>query len=84
MTTTYSIDMENNAEAWWDAFCEAFPPMKDGDQKLWEACRELYEETTVTLHDPDLITRFDAFVTGLPGWADGPEHAKEALVANAE
>lgn len=79
---TYRVDDENNAEVWWEAFRRYAPHLKD--EELRQSCRELERRGEVTLHDPRLIEAFDGFVTGLPGWEDGPEHARTALVAQAE
>jgi hypothetical protein len=86
MTTqvTYRVDDENNAEQWWEAFRVAYPELHETDPELYAACCELERHDEVVLHDPRLIEAFDAFVTGLPGWEDGPEYARAALVAVAE
>jgi hypothetical protein len=64
-TIHFRADMENNADAFWTALDEAFPAIAD-------ALRD-QDEARLT---PDEW----AAVQALPGFADGPEHAKEALM----
>ena len=81
---TYRADAENNAETWWDAFRIAYPTLRRSYPELYVFCRELDRDGEMTLHDPCLIERFDAFAMDLPGWNIGPDHAPTALIATAE
>lgn len=72
-------DEENNAETWWDTMRAALPQLQKTDPEVADALRRLEKDGEVELTDPALIGRFDAIVTGLAGWADGPAHAREAL-----
>jgi len=80
---TYAADDENNADVWWTEFRTRYVYFPR-DSELSKACQELDKNGSVTLHDPQLIERFDAFVTGLPGWEDGPTYAPTALISTAE
>jgi hypothetical protein len=82
---TYRADDENNAETFWEALrAGPYPKKVQDDPELLNALNELIRRGEVTMHDGRLIEAFDAFVTSLPGWEDGPEYAKTALIAHAE
>lgn len=84
MTTSVTaiVDQENNAEQFWDAFRSAVESL-DRDSELAHNCRKLLKSDSVELTDAIAIHQFDDFVTSLPGWSDGPAHAKAAIVFQA-
>ncbi len=71
------IDYENNAEEWWHAACgrEDVPPelipLLDGGGP---------DEIEVPANR---IAALLAWCESTPGWADGPEHARTALLFDA-
>ncbi len=85
MTTSVAVraDQENNAEVWWDAFRAMLPALSEADPELYDLCRTLNRSGEVEITDPAAIERFDKFVSDLPGWLDGPAHARAALTFHA-
>ena len=70
-------DEENNAETWWEALRSTDP----GDPTLRGLRSALLDEGTVEVPFNDSIARgFEDYLTGLPGWNDGPEHAPNPLL----
>lgn len=68
-----AIDYENNAERWWDAVREAADVPAD--------LHPLIHGTTDRVEVPaDRIGALRQWCASLPGWADGPAHARHALV----
>ena len=64
-TVSVRIDEENNAEEWWDALRD----LDRGSRALEKAI------------DSGRVTRAQlATLKALPGWADGPEFARTALI----
>jgi len=78
-SVTARVDFENNAEKFWDAFRDQVATL-DRDSELATNCREILKRDEVELLDADAIQQFDDFVTGLPGWDNGPEHAKNPII----
>jgi hypothetical protein len=76
---TYRVDYQNSAFAWWDAFRAALPALRDADPEVFELCRRIERLGEVSIPDPAAARRFAAFVTGLPGFQDGPRYARSAL-----
>jgi len=74
------VDHENKAETWWDAFHRAWPKLQEGDPELFSICERLSADQHVEICDPATIQRFVDFAENLPGFADGPEYAKKALI----
>lgn len=62
------VDHENNAETWWDALREREPAL----------AARLGDSDTLEI-TADELARLQA----LPGWADGPAHARTALIVEA-
>jgi hypothetical protein len=61
----FTVDYENNAETFWAAIKSQLPAL----------AAKFVESDSVELTDDEA-----AAVKALPGWADGPEHAKTALI----
>jgi hypothetical protein len=73
MSTTIKVDYENNSKAWWGATWEA-----DTCKAIPDSCRPIVTELgcdDVTVPDEDAAA-FRAWAETLPGWSDGPEHAR--------
>ena len=70
---TVKIDDENAAEEFWHWV--QFNEMPSEWQQIFD--RLVDEPVTVS---PSVGTRFKACVAGIPGWADGPSYAREALI----
>lgn len=74
--TRIVYDLENNAEIFFQALQDTpipdeFVEIIDGlDQHL----------ATGVCVEPALAQRFEAWVSELPGYADGPEHARTAIL----
>lgn len=79
---TITVDYENNAPAWWGAI--PFAPGAD-PEVLPATCQALFEmgtdEITVSAED---AAAFRAWAEKLPGWDDGPEHAKHPFTFQEE
>lgn len=84
MTTSViaRVDFENNAEEFWAAFREQVETL-DQYGELAATCYSLLRCNEVELTDANAVSEFDAFVTKLPGWESGPEHARTAIVFEA-
>jgi hypothetical protein len=80
---TVKVDSENNAEAWWDAMRESLPALERNDPEVAGLLSVLERHGEVEISDPATIERFDSFVHSLPGFSDGPEYAREALIFEA-
>jgi len=82
---TYITDFENNSEVWWDALRDKLATITDSTQNnLFCALKELQQCGQVTLCGASEIEEFNNFVTSLPGWDDGPEYARTALIAQVD
>lgn len=68
-TVLVSIDYENNAETWWRTVGYRFPRVFRMLSK-WDARRG------ATRLPVDVVRNLES----LPGWSDGPAHAKTPLV----
>jgi hypothetical protein len=75
--TRISIDWENNAETWWDAAREAASTAPDVIRPLLGG----RNVSDVSVSASDLPTVL-AWCSSLPGWEDGPAHARRPLVWN--
>ena len=74
------VDQENSAERFWD---EINDRAEKGDQ-LAQRLAEMDLTDPLYLED-DEAEELWAYAQQVPGWADGPEHAREALlVQNAQ
>lgn len=80
-SVTVRADSENNAEAFWDSLRAVVAVMEQGE--LRSKCLLLMANGWVDLTDAPIIEQFDALVHSLAGFADGPEHAREALIFQA-
>lgn len=79
-SVTVRADMENNADEFWAAFRDATAALRETDPELADLGRELLRRGEVEITDPAAVERFDALVHGLPGFATGPGHAREAIL----
>jgi hypothetical protein len=81
MTTTVTarVDFENNAEEFWTEFRNRVESL-DRDSELAANCRKILKSDEVELMDASAIEEFDTFVTAIPGFGDGPQHAKTAIL----
>lgn len=79
---TLKVDYENNAEEWWDAArtaVEAGDTSQGADvfRRLDRDNRSLDEGVFVLA---DELAAFNAWAEALPGYDDGPEHARRPYV----
>ncbi|NJM54595.1 MAG: hypothetical protein HC841_00490 [Verrucomicrobiae bacterium] len=79
-TTRISADHENNAEAWWENAREAFVA-SDWSTEIGQLLHGREHHATVSSDEAD---RFEAWCESLDGFADGPAHAREALIFSPE
>lgn len=77
------VDSENNAEQFWDEFMTRVASL-DSSSELAANCRKILKSDEVELLDASAIEEFDSFVHSIPGFADGPEYAREAILFQAE
>lgn len=84
MTTkiTARVDHENNAEDFWDEFNSRVESL-DPDTELAHNCRQLLRADEVELLDATAIEQFDCFVSAIPGFCNGPDHARTAILYQA-
>lgn len=75
-------DAENNAEEWWDAMRAAVRGGKTGlslaARKVVRALDAGYGKGVET--NRAVADEVREWASGLPGWATGPEYAREALL----
>lgn len=73
MATRLQWDMENNAEEWADA-------ARDRIEEFPAETHALVMGQDRVLVTPEVADRFMALASTLPGWADGPAYAREAIL----
>jgi hypothetical protein len=78
--TRIVVDQENSAEEWWDAAREAVADATD-------AVADLFARIDAAAGDPAGVccrsqdaAALVAWASELPGWDDGPEHARTPLL----
>ena len=73
------VNTENNAEIWWDAARDAIDQFPKSTQDFIKS--NLTNEVIVSEEDADA---FIGVAESLPGWDDGPEFAKEAILRHVD
>ena len=73
--TQIMVDWENPAEEFWHWVQWNEMPAE------WQQIFDRLVDEPVIVSD-SVGARFEAFVAGIPGWAVGPSHAREALIFN--
>lgn len=75
-----AVHYENNAEAWWRA-ARGNPRPASCPASCWPLLAGFAgtEQVTVTAED---AAAFRAWASSLPGWSDGPAHAREPFTFN--
>lgn len=80
-SVTVSVDMENNAEVFWDWLRSWMTDEhRRQDPEVYQLLSTLIDTGSVEITDPEAIQRFSNLVESMPGYSDGPEHARTALV----
>jgi len=79
MATIARVDHEYAAEAFWSRFHERAGTLFRGTE-LHTHCVELMERDEVTLQSEAAATDLLAFCRAIPGYSDGPEYAREAVI----
>jgi hypothetical protein len=76
---TIKVDHENNATIWW---CAALArPASEIPKSTHRLMHPAFSEVTVTAED---AAAFRAWAEKLPGWSDGPEHARHPFTFHEE
>ena len=78
MATIARVDYEYNAVPFWDSFHERVEKLTHGTE-LHRHCLELLGCSEVTLQSETAVAELRAFCQAIPGYADGPEYAREAV-----
>jgi hypothetical protein len=81
MTTSViaRVDFENDAEYFWNEFLTRLDGLYQGSE-LAINCHALWQHNQVELLDANAVQEFDEFVHAIPGFSDGPKHAKDAIL----
>jgi len=79
ITCIARVDMENNAETFWDNFREAVGGL-DHHSELAINCSRILERGEVELLDSNAISEFQEFVCEIEGFSEGPSHAADAIL----
>jgi len=72
------IDNEYNAEVFWAEFRTRAEALPHGEE-LEILCMELMDWEQAYLSSEDAAAELLAFCRAIPGFADGPEYAREAV-----
>ena len=79
-TVTLAVDYENNTEEWWDAVHAALAgntaPVTRAARDVLRAFERADEVTTTRV----VAAEIRLWGASLPGWSDGPVHARDPFV----
>lgn len=78
MTTIARVDHEYNAEAFWTEFRTRAEALPEGAE-LRILCMDLMDCEQAHPSSKDAAAELLAFCQAIPGFADGPEYAREAV-----
>jgi hypothetical protein len=73
-TVWIQVDFENNAETWWEQARRRVSPPSELEPLLHSS---VASGVTTPAERRDEVLRW---CDGIPGWADGPEYARTALI----
>ena len=75
-TVTLAVDYENNTEEWWDAVHADTAPVTRAARDVLRAFDRADEVTTTRV----VAAEIRLWGETLPGWSDGPDHARDPFV----
>lgn len=76
--TIIKVDYENNAERFWKEFQDL--ALVDVPIELWPLRRECGNADEIEIISSQRVKEMEYWCSKIPGYADGPEHAREALL----
>jgi len=77
------VDEDFPADLFWSCFDAAVEDL-DHDSELYGNCLQLRQRGEVELLDSHAVTELMQFCCGIAGFGDGPEHATDAVLFQAE
>ena len=73
---TIRVDYENNAEEWWTAARELARTDTSRGAEVFRRLDRVVQSGDLEGVLPEEVSAFEAWASDLPGYDDGPEHAR--------
>lgn len=70
------VDYENNAEEWWSAAREAARADTSRGAEVFRKLNRVVQGGELRGQLPEAVRAFEEWAAALPGYEDGPEHAR--------